>query len=300
MLQDKRVAEAIAETEAIKVARRLLDSGEITVDEVLEGAENDAGAMAREHGSSITDAAEFNDYENYDLARNARALFRVALKRKISADREGQRVEDMQIHWAYRPEVVAEVAQQLTYEANWDEIAEWIGGEIITGQDPSGEHHSLIQIPNVGVASEGDFIIKRHDGSFDIRQHVAAPSEDSLASLKVQALREFAEHIRTHAARTDNRFTEHVLEEDGVLDVINDYIEHVLRSATPGAEVYEDIAKAREAAVLRKHIAELERDAELDQIDPDREWPIVLLKERAAKLEENNPVAGMSASYWEG
>lgn len=300
MTQDARVTEAIAETEAIKIAKRLLDSDAVTVGEVLDDAELAVGAMTRNHGSSLTEAPEFNDYEKHDLQRNGSALFREALKRKVAAEREAQRVEDMHNHWVFRPEVVAEVAVQLDDEANWDEIAIWVDGEIITGQDPSGEYHSLIQIPDVGAAGEGDFIIKRHDGSFDIRQHVAAPSEDSLASLKVQALREFAEHIRTHAARTDNRFTEHVLEEDGVLDVINDYIEHVLRSATPGAEVYEDIAKAREAAVLRKHIAELERDAELDQIDPDREWPIVLLKERAAKLEENNPVAGMSASYWEG
>lgn len=283
--------------EAIVFANGLLDSGQVSADEVLEQAEGRFAEGASDSGSVLIQVAELHDFEAHDVERNRKALFREAVKRTIGAEREAQREDDIHLHYAFRPEVVAEVAVQLTGEADWEALAEMVDGWLNTGADLSGEYHSVIEVPGAGAAGEGEWIIKRHDGSWAVRHHIEEPSEDSIAIIKAQALCQEADRLE---GMTAGYISPNPQLEAG-RQIIAQMREQADRlGGTPGDEVYEDIAKAREAAVLRKHIAELERDAELDQIDPGREWPIVLLKERAAKLEENNPMAGMPGSYWEG
>lgn len=97
-----------------------------------------------------------------------------------------QREDDLAMHEAYRPEVVAEVAVHLCEEADWEAVAEWCSGTIATGQEPSGEYVSELHIPGVGTAWQGAWIVQRHDLSFDIRAEVAGPSEESVTALPAQ------------------------------------------------------------------------------------------------------------------
>ena len=80
------------------------------------------------------------------------------------------------MHHAYRPEVVAEIAVNLSDHDSWDHLAAWCGGRIDTSQDPSGEHHSVLVLPNGDVGGEGSWLVLTHDGEFRIRYEVAAPT----------------------------------------------------------------------------------------------------------------------------
>lgn len=88
----------------------------------------------------------------------------------------------IEYHKAFRPEVVAEVAVELTEEADWDEVATWCGGGIQTFQDPSGEYTSYIIIPGSRTESgraewvpQGMWITLDHDGKFRVRHTIGQP-----------------------------------------------------------------------------------------------------------------------------
>lgn len=88
------------------------------------------------------------------------------------------------MHLAYRPEVVAEVAVSVHEECDWDRIAAWCDGKADSGPDgtDSGEWHSWIDVPGVGPAFAGMWIVKRHDGTFALRYEVAEPSDPPTVS----------------------------------------------------------------------------------------------------------------------
>lgn len=107
-------------------------------------------------------------------------------EQEIRAD---QRAEDLALHLAFRPEVVAEVAVPLSDESDWEKIAAWCGGTIGSSEaGDSGEWDSWIAIPGADqVATSRSWIVKRHDGTFDVRLEVEEPSEKSLAQIKAEA-----------------------------------------------------------------------------------------------------------------
>ena len=106
-----------------------------------------------------------------------RALIEEAkrLREKIAVDRA--------MFEAFRPEVVAEVAVLVCDEMDWQAVATWCGATISSSSDMSGEYHSTIDIPGVGSAREGQWIIQRHDGTFAIRATLEGPSAESVARL---------------------------------------------------------------------------------------------------------------------
>ena len=97
------------------------------------------------------------------------------LREKIDVDRA--------MFEAFRPEVVAEVAVLVCDEMDWQAVATWCGGTIDSTQGPSGEYTSTIDIPGVGSACEGMWIVQRHDGTFAIRATLEGPSAESVARL---------------------------------------------------------------------------------------------------------------------
>lgn len=103
--------------------------------------------------------------------------------------RADQEADDLAAHLAYRPEVVAEVAVPLSDESDWEKIAAWCGGTIGSSEaGDSGEWDSWIRIPGVNeVATNRSWIVKRHDGTFDVRLEVEEPSEKSVAQIKADA-----------------------------------------------------------------------------------------------------------------
>lgn len=98
-----------------------------------------------------------------------------------------QREVALAMHRAYRPEVTAEIAVNLSEESDWNAIAEWCGGTISGSCDMSGEYISTLDIPGVGTAWMGAWIIQRHDRSFAIRIEVDGPSAESAAALAAAA-----------------------------------------------------------------------------------------------------------------
>lgn len=118
-------------------------------------------------------------------------------KREARAD---QAAEDLAMHHAFRPEVVAEVAVAVDDECSWEAIAAWCGGTIKSGPDgtDSGEWVSWIVIPGVNeVAGHGTWIVQRHDLAFDVRISVEGPSERSVAQVEARVLRDAAETLAT-------------------------------------------------------------------------------------------------------
>ena len=98
--------------------------------------------------------------------------------------RAEQRAVDLAMHEAYRAEVVAETAVALGDQSDWEQVAAWCGGTISGAQDPSGEYASLIEIPGVGAAGEGSWIVRRLDGTFAIRATVDGPDGDTLERVR--------------------------------------------------------------------------------------------------------------------
>ena len=96
---------------------------------------------------------------------------------RLSAENERLRVE----HEAYRPEVAAEIAVQLTDDADWPEIARWCGGRLDGETLPSGDYSSWI---NVGGerAGEGAWITLGHDGVFRVRWSLDGPERADLVA----------------------------------------------------------------------------------------------------------------------
>lgn len=103
--------------------------------------------------------------------------------------RADQAAEDLAMHHAFRPEVVAEVAVAVDDECSWDAIAAWCGGTVKSGPDgtDSGEWVSWIVIPGVSeVAGHGTWIVQRHDLTFDVRISVEGPSELTTTQLNAE------------------------------------------------------------------------------------------------------------------
>lgn len=121
--------------------------------------------------------------------------------RTEQAIRDDQRAEDLAMHLAFRPEVVAEIAVAVDDECSWDTIAAWCGGKVESGPDgtDSGEWDSWIVIPGVSeVAVRGTWIVQRHDLTFGVRIGVEGPSARSLAQVKAEALREAETFLRAN------------------------------------------------------------------------------------------------------
>ncbi len=116
------------------------------------------------------------------------AEFDRGLSAHVDEVRQEQREIDRALHRAYRPEVVAEVAVALGDESDWEQVAAWCGGTIVNVQDPSGEHVSLIDVPDVGAAGEGSWIVQRLDGTFAIRSVVAGPRDVVMTAEELDAL----------------------------------------------------------------------------------------------------------------
>lgn len=108
---------------------------------------------------------------------------------RLTAENERLRVE----HEAYRPEVAAEIAVQLTEDADWPEIAKWCGGRLDGETLPSGDYSSWI---NVGGerAGEGAWITLGHDRVFRVRWSLDGPERADLVA-ENERLREA---IRAH------------------------------------------------------------------------------------------------------
>lgn len=83
--------------------------------------------------------------------------------------------EDLAMHRAYRPEVVAEIAVHLGSHEDWDEIATWCGGKVVTASDQNGEYNSTLVLPNGERGSEWAWLVLDHGGEFHFRAEVAAP-----------------------------------------------------------------------------------------------------------------------------
>lgn len=81
----------------------------------------------------------------------------------------------LDMHRAYRPEVVAEVAVHLGSHEDWEELTKWTGGRIETSQDPSGEYTSTLVLPNGEAGGDWAWVVLNHAGEFHIRAEVAAP-----------------------------------------------------------------------------------------------------------------------------
>lgn len=91
-----------------------------------------------------------------------------------------QRDMDYDMHLAYRPEVVAEIAVRLDEEHDWEATAKWCGGTLRNAEvADSGEYESYIDIPGVGAAWQGSWITLDHDGRFRIRTEVDGPERPS-------------------------------------------------------------------------------------------------------------------------
>lgn len=97
-----------------------------------------------------------------------------------------QRDEDLAMHHAYRPEVVAEVAVHLGSHEDWNHIANWCGGEIHHGSDPSGEGYSWITLPNGEQGGDWAWLVLNHAGEFHFRTEVEAPSLPPAEPLREQ------------------------------------------------------------------------------------------------------------------
>ena len=139
--------------------------------------------------------AVMDEYELMQFLRESGLL--AAHDEQVRAE---QREIDLEMHHAYRPEVVAEVAVYLGDDADWDGIAAWCGGDIETGRDVNDEYYSWIVIPGFGPVHQGQWLVKHHDGSWSVRAEVEAPSEQSLATLRAEGERVAAERI-AEAAR---------------------------------------------------------------------------------------------------
>lgn len=134
--------------------------------------------------TALTDAGlaplsgDWNRVVESDLGHLARLIAPIVHRRETQA-RASQDELDLAMHHAYRPEVVAEVAVELTEDADWERIAAWCGGTVDSGPDgtDSGEWTSWLTIPDVGVAARNQWITQRHDLTFAIRDIVAAPSQ---------------------------------------------------------------------------------------------------------------------------
>lgn len=111
-------------------------------------------------------------------------LVLAAHEKRVRAE---QQEIDLALHQAYRAEVVAETAVALGDQSDWEQVAAWCGGTITGAQDPSGEYVSLIEIPGVGVAGEGSWIVQRLDGTFAVRATVDGPDGDTLERVRTEA-----------------------------------------------------------------------------------------------------------------
>jgi len=91
----------------------------------------------------------------------------------------GEAVELPALQQPWATEIAPGVwAVQLTDQANggdWDPIADWAGGELVTGRDVSDEYGAYIVIPRPGgayqEAYEGWWVIRNTAGG----RHVASP-----------------------------------------------------------------------------------------------------------------------------
>lgn len=116
----------------------------------------------------------------------------------------------LDMHRAYRPEVVSEVAVFLGEDSDWNGVARWCGGTVNSGPDgtDSGEWTSWIEVPGVGTAPEGTWLVKRLDGTFDVRVEVGAPDGDTLANARRQggnaALLDFARAVKALPSAEDH------------------------------------------------------------------------------------------------
>lgn len=83
----------------------------------------------------------------------------------------------LDMHRAYRPEVVAEIAVEVSEEMDWAAVAAWCGGRIETSeQGDSGEYGSSIVIPGCrDAAGVGSWITLDHAGRFRVRTEVMGP-----------------------------------------------------------------------------------------------------------------------------
>lgn len=123
-------------------------------------------------------------------------------------------------HKAYRPEVVAEIAVQLSEEADWQQIAAWCGGRLRHSSDPSGEWSAYIDIPadrsatgRAECACQGMWITLGHDGKFRCRAEIDQPTPTAPDTVTVpRAEFEALEKARTAAFwRTDKQWAIHLI-----------------------------------------------------------------------------------------
>jgi hypothetical protein len=91
------------------------------------------------------------------------------------------------MHAAFRPEVVAEIAVQLSDDADWEEIARWCGGRIDGETLPSGDYASRMVVGGE-TAVEGMWVTLGHDGVFRVRHTIDGPeAADALAGAPTPA-----------------------------------------------------------------------------------------------------------------
>lgn len=118
---------------------------------------------------------------------------------------EGLRAEDetehLLMHHAYRPEAVAEVCVYLGDNADWDEIATWCGGKVVSiPAGDSGEYSDFIEIPtgasfdpSIGLAWDGSWIYKTLDGNFAVRNSIGDPDGDTLRLSQADAIEKLSD-----------------------------------------------------------------------------------------------------------
>lgn len=99
----------------------------------------------------------------------------------ISAVRDEEREIALALLSSYRPEVVSEVAVELSEESDWDTIATWCGGEIVNTGHPSGDVTSSIVLPDGSVAGDRQWITLGLDGAFRVRDEIQAPTITTMA-----------------------------------------------------------------------------------------------------------------------
>ena len=116
------------------------------------------------------------------------------LEAQVAKLREDLEMERL-MHQAYRAEVVAEIAVQVTEDCDWDELAKWVGGSIGSAQEMSGEYRSWINVPanrthdgKPASAGCGEWITLGHDGKFRVRYAVDPPERDVPPSPPVMQL----------------------------------------------------------------------------------------------------------------
>lgn len=132
--------------------------------------------------TAYVEAETFPDFlPDAEISRIRRQRRKAALA-AFQEIRDDASESSLALHYAYRPEITAEVSVPLGEDFNWKQIAKWCGGTVHSGPDgtDSGEWTSWIALPSGEMVTSSMWITKGIDGQFRARHEVAEPDETTL------------------------------------------------------------------------------------------------------------------------